>query len=276
MIDQEVVSLADRRLNAILTDRADAAYRQIGDIKARFSAAGSTGGSRMLLSISVVYEGEISIQGSVAWQCLLECITAASVKFGPEEGEQAKEWILQKLVESAEQMKSAWHKDRSLNLTKLFEFEPRIEEAVRRAVDKTSTDIDLLALASERTGVPNGVASGIVINNSGIIQGLQFGAGSVANISQSITQADQKVVLDALATVRTAMEALDAAQHPGKNDVLGLIAELDAEAGKEHPNRLKIASGLSAIGQSISTVAALKPAYDSIKGVAAFFGVNLP
>ena len=58
--------------------------------------------------------------------------------------------------------------------------------------------------------------------------------------------------------------------------MLELVGELDTEAAKERPNNLKITSGLSTIGQSISTVAALKPAYETVKGVAALFGVSLP
>ncbi len=116
----------------------------------------------------------------------------------------------------------------------------------------------------------------MVIQNVGTIQALQTGAGGVVNISQSFTQTDQETLLAALTTVRTALEVLDATQHPGKDEVLELVADLDTEAAKERPNNLKIASGLSAVGQSISAVAALKPAYETIKGVAALFGVNLP
>ena len=98
----------------------------------------------------------------------------------------------------------------------------------------------------------------------------------MVNISQSFTNADQATLLAALARVQTNLGRLDATQHPGKNEVLEVVADLNTEVAKENPNSLKIASGLSVIGQSISTVAALKPAYDTIKGVAAMFGVNLP
>ncbi len=276
MIDESVISLADRRLSAIQADRKEVTGCEIGRIKSEASAAGMFQSSRTLLFVSKVYESEIAIHGALAWQTLRECVIAANIEFGPAETATAKEWISQKITASAAEMKYAWAEDRSLQFSITVPFETRLDEAAQRALNKTATDIDLYALASKGAGGPEAPRANVVIQNLGTIQGLQTGAGSVANISQSFTQTDPEALLAALETVRTALEILDKTQHPGKDEVLGLVAELNTEATKERPNSLKVASGLSAIGQSISTAAALKPAYETIKGVAALFGVSLP
>lgn len=231
---------------------------------------------RTLLFVSKVYEDELSIQGALAWQVLRECIIAANIEFRSNEATRAKNWVTQKVLDFAAEMKQAWAQDRSLQFSKALLFETRLDESVQRTLDKTASDIDLCALSAERAGSPEVPSSSVVIQHVGTIQAVQTGAGGVVNISQSITQADQEALLATLATVRTALEALDTAEHPGKGQVLELVAELDTEAAKERPNRLKLASGLSAISQSISMVAKLKPAYETIKGVAAFFGIGGP
>ena len=276
MIDEKVISLADRRLSAILADRKEVTGLEISRVKSEAAAANMFQSSRTLLFVSKVHESEIAIQGALAWQVLRDCIIAANIEFGSDEGALAKEWISQKLAASAAEMKQVWAEDQSLKFSKVVPFETRLDEAAQRVLNKTATDIDLYALASEGGSSPEAPRMSVVIQNVGTIQALQTGAGSVANISKSITQTDQESLLVALAAVRTALETLDKTQHPGKEEVLELVAELGTEAAKERPNSLKVASGLSAIGQSISTVAALKPSYEAIKGVAAFFGVSLP
>ncbi len=276
MIDERVTSLADRRLSAILVDRKELTGHEIGRIKSEASAAGMFQSGRTLLFVSKIYESELAVQGALAWQVLRECIIAANIELGSDEGALAKEWISRKLAASAAEMKRVWAEDQSLKFSVVIPFETHLDEAVQRVLNKTATDIDLYVLASEGASSPEAPRTSVVIQNLGTIHALQTGAGSVANISQSFTQTDQEALRAALETVRTALEILDKTQHPGKDEVLGLVAELNTEATKERPNSLKVASGLSAIGQSISTVAALKPAYETIKGVAALFGVSFP
>ena len=276
MIDERVTSLADRRLSAILVDRKELTGHEIGRIKSEASAAGMFQSGRTLLFVSKIYESELAVQGALAWQVLRECIIAANIELGSDEGALAKEWISRKLAASAAEMKRVWAEDQSLKFSVVIPFETHLDEAVQRALNKTATDIDLYVLASEGASSPEAPRTSVVIQNLGTIHALQTGAGSVANIAQSFTQTDQEALRAALETVRTALEILDKTQHPGKDEVLGLVAELNTEATKERPNSLKVASGLSAIGQSISTVAALKPAYETIKGVAALFGVSFP
>jgi hypothetical protein len=276
MIEESALSLADRRLSANLVDRQELTGSETTRIKAAASAAGRFQSGSTLLSISKLYESEIGIQGMLAWQILHECIIAANIDFGAKESATAKDWISKKLAASAAEMKRMWAEDKSLQFTKIIPFETRLDEAVQRALDKTAADIDLYALACEKAGSSEAPKAAVIIQNVGTIQALQTGAGSVANVSQSFTQTDRAPLLAALETVRSALETLDATQHPGKNNVLEMVAELATEAEKERPNKLKIASGLSTVGQSISTVAALKPAYDTVKGLAAMFGINLP
>lgn len=222
-------------------------------------------------------EYEIAIQSSLAWQALRECIIASNHPFGSEEADQAKHWVSHKLSTSTEAMESKWRGDRSLNFSQIIPIDRNLQEAKRRAIEKTATDIDLFAVAIENTSKQiTPPTAGVTIHNVNTIQALQTGAGSTVNISQTFTQENQEALISALETVRTALEALDRNEHSGKEEVLAMVADTIDGARKDQLSGLKLASNISVIGQSIATVAALKPAYDAVKGVAAFFGVTLP
>ena len=117
MIDERVTSLADRRLSAILVDRKELTGHEIGRIKSEASAAGMFQSGRTLLFVSKIYESELAVQGALAWQVLRECIIAANIELGSDEGALAKEWISRKLAASAAEMKRVWAEDQSLKFS---------------------------------------------------------------------------------------------------------------------------------------------------------------
>lgn len=277
MIADKVISLANRRFDAILPDREDQIGYEIARIKSEAAAAGAFQSGRLLLRVSRLLENEIAIRSALAWQALRQCVVASSHTFGADEVAQAKDWVSRKISTSAEDMESKWRGDKSLSFSRMIPIDEKIQQAMRRSFDKTAAEIDLFALAMERpsnqTAPPT---AGVVIHSVNTIQALQTGSESIANVSQTITQEDRATLLSALETVRVALEALDRNVHGGRDEILDMINETIGEVGRNPPSGLKLASNLSAIGQSISTVAALKPAYDTLKGVAALVGVTLP
>ena len=74
-----------------------------------------------------------------------------------------------------------------------------------------------------------------------------------------------------VAALETVGKALSDIMEPPfhKEEVLGVVQDCKAEAGKPMPNVTRLKGALITVATSIQSVAALKPAYETLKGALA-------
>lgn len=103
----------------------------------------------------------------------------------------------------------------------------------------------------------------------------QASPGATATITV-LTSENLQAILQA---VEQAKEEVGAATDiPGrdKGELLEVLEDVHSEAQKDNPNSLKLKSLLATAATSISNVASLNSAYQSLKAVASLVGISLP
>jgi hypothetical protein len=115
-----------------------------------------------------------------------------------------------------------------------------------------------------------------VFNIYSPVGAIQTGANAIAYPTQYLDTATQERLLNALKFVEEALANTDSLPSHPKSEIVELVQESRVEIQKEKPNTTKLQTLLSTVGASIRTVASLKPAYETLKTVLVYFGVNLP
>jgi hypothetical protein len=156
--------------------------------------------------------------------------------------------------------------------------EIRIHETRDHVLAKIGTEIDLfvetlIRQRQQRTDQTEGNPVYIFHSSVGAVQ---TGLGSVANVVQHIGAQDKETLLQALLLVRDALSQLpDTASFP-KADIIELVNDADAEIKKPSPNRTKLSSVLTTIGNSIQTLGTLQSVYQALKVALLPFGIMSP
>lgn len=114
------------------------------------------------------------------------------------------------------------------------------------------------------------------INITGSVGSIQTGAGSVANVTQSISAADKEALGLALSEAKALLQEIDDATAPEKQDVLQVVSDAETELTKETPNKTKLRGLLMGAAVTIQTIPAMQPAYQAIKAAMLQIGFHLP
>lgn len=145
---------------------------------------------------------------------------------------------------------------------------PNQLEAEQHALrDRYSAEAEILAGHLSQPRSPTHVTI------HGPVGAVQTGAGSVANVTQTIAGQDQETIRSALAGLAEAIGGAKEVEPDSRDAMLAIIPEIEAEVVKDRPNRLRISGLASGIGQTIQTVAALQGAWTMLKLALSAIGI---
>jgi len=145
-------------------------------------------------------------------------------------------------------------------------------EAVER--QRLAAEIRLLAKTSERS--VNAPAGDISLVFQGSVGSVQTGAGSTANVNQTIDSQARELLSAALEKLLSDLNSHQGDLPFNKTEVKELVIEAQAETAKSAPNITKLRSVVKGIGTAIEYVPKTKEAYDALKWAGALIGLVLP
>jgi hypothetical protein len=149
---------------------------------------------------------------------------------------------------------------------------PRLEQTALQEISRVTGEMQLLAVASERTSAPS--TSPITIH--GPVGLVQTGAGSIGVAVQHLDQGARDAIRKALDKISDDLAAVGSEAPFNATDISEMVAESRSELDKPKPNLPRLTAVLTGIGNTISFVPKLRTAYDTLKWALAFIGVSLP
>ena len=115
-----------------------------------------------------------------------------------------------------------------------------------------------------------------IVNIYGPVGALQTGDAATANVIQKIDTETKDQLIKILAKISSKLSKSDPPLPYPKEDIIELVQEAQQELKKSSPNIKILAGILFAIGSAIQTIAAFKPAYDTLKYTLNYIGIHLP
>ena len=150
----------------------------------------------------------------------------------------------------------------------------QLEDAKAHALNKVGCEIDLYTAGLERAMRDAQQHRPTSVNVHGPVGILQTGDYSTASMTITLDDTSKKEIVTALETVEAAIRDLQDTPFD-KAELLELIRESKAEASEHQPKTTRLKGFLLGIATSIQSVAALRPAYETLKGALALIGVPL-
>lgn len=278
MLDGRITDLAQRTIEVALEERWTPLSHQTLDITSKAIMHGAYRGSRMLLQIIELYKAELDIQASMAWGHLQRVMASAGVG-GMETLADDLKAFMTKTIDgiSATLLKHINNSSpfRS-KTTGIIDAVKPLEEAKAHALRKVDCEIDLyvakLEQSARQTQESGGTKVAIYGGQVGIVQTGDF---STASLIVTLDDTAKREIVAALDKVEEALREIRETPF-NKEEVLREVQECKAEADKPKPNVTRMKGALLAVANSIQTVAALKPAYETLKGALALVGITLP
>jgi len=149
-----------------------------------------------------------------------------------------------------------------------------VGKARRAALAEVASEIRLFVLTLKKRPVQIPYSPQFNFHNS-TIGALQTGDQSTANV-QFQTGVASEDLIKALDIVLQSLDGIGDIPGQNKAEIIELVADGKSELAKEKPNQTKLGSYLGTIGQALSIVANLKPAYEGLKTAANACGFHLP
>ena len=149
-----------------------------------------------------------------------------------------------------------------------------LEPAMENAYRKIDPEIDLYVDAMLAAGTRSSGVSSIIIQGNAQVGAIVTSPGASVQVAQQNIADNRQSIQEALDRV---VNAIHASSYDSQlSEVRDLIKDARTELEKDKPNSLKLYSAIAGIGTAISMLAGLKPAYESLKSVAAILGITLP
>lgn len=274
MLDQHKSELARRLIEAQFAEQRNQLDREINRIQEKMYSQGIGQSGIHYKLVRDLCARELAISASIVWHCLVRVLSSSG--FNPSEA------LSNSLKAELQEYLSQEQTDLQVILqTKAAQCGvPRLDTSLsdeyEHALNKFYAEIDLWVLNQQRVAEAAGAprAEGqptIIVQDSAVA--IQTGTGATASVT-FISSEDRKAIQEA---VERALEAVrSAADLPNKEEVTELLEEVHSEAKKDEPNGMRLRSLLGTVAATISTVASLGTAYQTLKGVASLVGIQLP
>lgn len=274
MLDTQVTELADRLIQAEFAERRRILEREISMLGSQFNARGTYHSSMHIDAVAEACKREISIRGRIVLQVYIRVLSQLCIP--PYEG------IAQDLKQKVEYF-VPYHTDYSRHVDQLASSMRMMDrlpftnlaEARDQAIKRIGAEIDLFAL-SQKKQTEERQSGTSTYNFYSTVGAFQTGAGSVANVIQSMSPDDREALSKALNLLRNELSTKDHLFNVNKQEILDLVDESQAEIRNPKPNGLKLSSLFSTIANAIQTVGTLNSAYQTLKAALLPLGIMLP
>jgi hypothetical protein len=279
LLEDELISIADRQIQLASEQQEDKLSEDIAKIRVELSKRGMLRGSTLVLMVQKACAQAISERGEFIWEILFRCIQTIEIEYDKNLEQQLKSIVSKHLPEQVESLSSlvleAAKQARMQNLASLPD---EVGKARGAVLNKIYTEIELFLVQLKHStpkATPYSPSQVYNFHNSNI-GAIQTGSGSTANVTQQVNPQSVPEVLRAFTLIQEKLLSIESLPSSDKSEVIEIVDDGINELKKVKPNISKIKSFISAVGDSISLTADLKPAYEVLKSAALMVGVNLP
>ncbi len=276
MLDPKVVELSDGIIQSKFAERRQQLAGEVQAIGMELNARGLFHSGDHVRRVVEICRREIETRGWIVYQAHIRVLSQLAIEPYPELSRDLKGRLSYFLSLGDDYAQLPQNLVRHLGLQSSPD--TRVDEAHDHVLTKIGVEIDLFAeTIGRRKQQGSDQADGKSVYNfySGV-GAVQTGAGATANVVQHIESEEKQALQEALRAVRDALSSLKENQDLRKEEIIELVDEANSEVAKPAPNRLKLSSTLSAIGETIRTIGSMNSVYQLFKTALLPFGIMLP
>lgn len=274
MLNEKVVTLADALIRTQLKERKKQLPREILEIANAFNARGTYYSSMHLQAVEELCGREIEIRMRIVVQAYQKVLSELNEPPTSELAELLKR-KLDQWVPLHDDYKHA-PQELASRANLLSQLTDTVNEARIDAVNKLEAEIEVFfAGALQRSKSSGAQVGSTAITVYGPVGAVMSGSVLSGNVIQNVTASDKENLLKALELLEDALRKQSPSDF-SKEEVIELVTESKTEVSKTKPNWLRLRTIVTAIGESIQTVASLGDIYQKVKAALLPFGVMLP
>lgn len=281
MLKEQIVNTATEQMSLTFEERNTHLGIEHGRLVSDFVKRGVLHGSFAIQLTAELYANEIKIRGELALGILLRAIRAYGVDSLESLGDHMKALLRQVIEREAETLTQQMH-DRAPTKNAgeygalSIDIDTQFATGVDHAMRKIATEVDLFAAHVSQSQTVNGDVTSPAIHVTGPVGAILTGDYASASVIQNLDSGAKAEIQRALNVIEAELSKIQPAQDLNKEEVLEMVQDSKIEITKDKPNISKLKATLVGIATSIQTTAALRPAYDGLKGALGLIGISLP
>lgn len=264
-----------QKIEAELSSRDDEHVKEASLIVRQAAARGMLASGNTVHSLGAEAVQDLRIRGHLLLKALTD--TWTSYRPGPSAASLAHQTVLGVLQDAADARDTEVRN--SAPMRSLGSFPETVWEGFRAKYDNEVQRVDLRlrewVQLQQRPATEGGATQSTIVNLTGsnnvVVAGLMH---SSTNVQLDGTSTPR--ILDALASVRAAIESTRALPEQDAADTLEFVADAEEQLKRLQPNKKKLFASLQGVAGAIQTVGALGDAYSNLKSAMALIGLPLP
>jgi hypothetical protein len=280
MINQEIIKIANERIQIEIVEQNNNLIKEIERIKSKMAAQGTLMSSVTINCVSNLCIEAVKNRTQLIWQILFRFITTTGISYYEELSKELKSIVASNLPKELADLRGYINDTANIARAPIDVkgiFEAELDVARNQALKKVGTEIDLFvhSLKAKTTAQKNESLSPI-FNIYSPVGSIQTGEGSIANIIQNIDTEVREQIRKALEEISITLNEPGLEITFPKEELIEVVKETHDELQKDKPNITRLKSLLTTIGTSIQVVSSLKPAYETLKQALTYLGISLP
>jgi hypothetical protein len=276
MFDPKFVELTDGLIQSQFSERRQSLAGELRAIGEELNSRGMFHSSDHVRRVVEICRHEIETRGWIVYNAHARVLSQLAIEPYPELSRDLKGRLSYFLPLGDDYAQAP--KELATRLGLQSRPEIGVGETREHVLSKIGVEIDLFAETVGRRkqqGADQTDGKSVYNFYSGV-GAVQTGTGSTANVVQHIGSQEKQALQEALQAVRDAVSFLKDNQDFRKSDIIELVDEANSEVAKPTPNRLKLSSLLTTIGDTIRAIGSINSVYQLFKTALLPFGITLP
>lgn len=275
MLDSTLLDRLKGPIDVAFAERRNQVPMEVMHVNAEANKHGMFHSSRRLLEIHAIYAREVAIRVQLVWQSIVRVHRTL--------GSQVTDSFRSDLKDELRNYATSIHRELSGLLEETYRGssiqmgKTTLDDARDLAIAKHLAEVDIyvdsLLTAQNSSGATSLPGT---YNFYGPVGAVQTGVGAVANVVQTLSNADRASLRDALNQVKVALDASCSIPEVQRTELTGIAVECKREVEASNPNSTKLMALLVVLGTTIQTIANARPAYEALKAAVLPLGINLP
>lgn len=276
MLDPIVVELTDSIIQSQFAERRQQLAKDVQAIGMELSARGLFNSGAHVQRVIEICRREIETRGWIVYNAHTRVLAQLAIEPFPELSRDLKARLSYFLSLGDDYVRVPEQLAARLGLQS--HPDTRVHEAHDHVLAKLGTEIDLYVetLARRKKERDNRADGRPIYNFYGAVGAFQTGSGSSAAVVQHIGSHDKEALQQALSAVREALSRLSDTQDFPKKEIIEIVDEAHSEIAKPSPNRVKLTSMLTTVGDTIRMMGSMNSAYQLFKTALLPLGITLP
>lgn len=274
MLSKEMVDVANKQIQIEIAESNEQLQKKIASSLAKFNARGALAGGGSFSHTLELCCDHLEYQITRAWMLLHRVLLIATAHPYTKIADDLKELLAYHFNDLSTLESIFTSKDHFWGPSLRQMVKPKLEAIRILALTKIGLEVDLFVMNLKKLNSQND-AQGNIFHIYAPIGAIQTGSHASTNINQKFDSAGIDRLVSALDTLKDFVskeESLSA----NSAEIIELIDEIKEETSKEKPNTGKICGLISVVASSVQMIANARPAYQTLKAAAAYFGIMLP